>query len=131
MRLKYDLPALGAAIVTPQKTYVAVAGVRKVGNPALVTDDDAWHLGSCTKAMTATLAALLIQDKIVRWDTSIGEVFPEISAMRDEYRAVTVRQLLDQRGGFAENSLPPGTTYDWWRARSDDLSAHSVWIMCA
>lgn len=124
--LKYDLPALGAAIVTPHKTYVAVAGVRKVGNSTLVTDDDAWHLGSCTKAMTATLAALLIQDKIARWDSTIGEIFPEMSEMRDEYRAVTLRQLLGQRGGFGENSLPPGTSYDLWRARSDSLPAQRL-----
>ena len=126
VRRKYDLPALGAAIVTLDKTYVAVAGVRKIGDPTLVTDDDAWHLGSCTKAMTATLAALLIQDKTARWETTIGEVFPEMSTMREEYRAVTLRQLLDQRGGFAIDSLPHGTSFDEWRARSESLPAQRL-----
>ena len=126
VRLKYDLPALGAAIVTPNKTYVATAGVRKIGAPSLVTDDDAWHLGSCTKAMTATLAAILVQDKIARWDITIGEIFPEMNEMREEYRAVTLRQLLDQRGGFGADSLPPGTSYDLWRARSESLPAQRL-----
>ncbi len=126
VRLKYDLPALGAAIVTPQKTYIATAGVRKVGAPDLVTDNDAWHLGSCTKAMTATLAAMLVEEKIVSWETTIGEIFPEMKTMRAEYRAVTLRQLLDQRGGFTDNSLPPGTTYDLWRSRTDSLTAQRL-----
>jgi CubicO group peptidase (beta-lactamase class C family) len=42
----------------------------------MVTLDDRWHLGSCTKSMTASLAAMLIEDGLLRWDTTVGEILP-------------------------------------------------------
>ena len=39
----------------------AAAGERQRGLGNQVTDYDVWHIGSCCKAMTATLAAVLIE----------------------------------------------------------------------
>ena len=39
-----------------------VAGVRKRGTTERITLDDRFHLGSCTKAMTATLVAMLVEE---------------------------------------------------------------------
>ena len=58
IRQKYRVPAIAGAIVTSKGTVtVGVAGVRKRGTKIAVTLDDRWHLGSDTKAMTATLFA--------------------------------------------------------------------------
>src|SRR2546421_8863271 len=38
------------------------AGVRKRGTGQRITFDDRFHLGSCTKAMTATLVAMLVEE---------------------------------------------------------------------
>jgi CubicO group peptidase (beta-lactamase class C family) len=111
---KYNLPALAVVVVKDGKIcdYAAI-GVRKLGDPTPVTIDDQWHIGSCTKSMTATLAAMFIEENKLRWDTTIAEVFPELKGKMDkQYEAVTVEQLLTQRGGVPGN--PPADA--WKRA---------------
>src|SRR6476646_10575493 len=62
IRRKFHLPALAAAAVRDGRIVeIAATGVRKFGEDEEVTVDDAWHLGSCTKSMTATLAAMLVE----------------------------------------------------------------------
>ena len=57
IREKYDLPALAGAIVTSNGIAAqGVVGMRKYGTQTPVTSDDEFHLGSDTKAMTATIA---------------------------------------------------------------------------
>ncbi|MGL4554632.1 MAG: serine hydrolase, partial [Gemmataceae bacterium] len=57
-RNKNKVPAMAAAVVTGKGVHALTwLGVRKNGNPLGVTADDRWHLGSDTKAFTATLLA--------------------------------------------------------------------------
>src|SRR5262249_1988402 len=59
VRAKYDLPSLAGAVFSGDATIaVGAVGVRKRGDPTPITRADRWHLGSDTKAMTATLIAL-------------------------------------------------------------------------
>jgi CubicO group peptidase (beta-lactamase class C family) len=115
IRQRYDLPALAVVVVKDGRICDrAAVGVRKTGDPALVTTNDLFHIGSCTKSMTATLAAIFIEEGKLRWDTTIGEVFPEWKGKMDKaYETVTVEQLLTHRGG-APNMAPPAV---WSRAR--------------
>ncbi len=101
LRKQYHLPALAVVVVKDGIICDSSAvGVRKAGDPTLVTTNDVFHIGSETKSMTATLAAMLIEDGKLRWDTTIAEVFPEFKGKMDEqYEAVTVEQLLTHRGG--------------------------------
>jgi CubicO group peptidase (beta-lactamase class C family) len=113
-RKKYKLPAL-AVVVTKDGRICdrAAAGVRKWGDPTPVTTNDVFHIGSCTKSMTATLAAILIEQGRLRWDTTIAEVFPELKGkMEKGYEAVTIEQLLHHRGGVPGE--PPSAP--WARA---------------
>lgn len=114
IRDKHDLPALAVVVVKAgQICDRAAVGVRKVGDAALVTTNDVFHIGSCTKSMTATLAAMFIEDGKLRWNTTIAEVFPELKGKMDQqYEAVTVEQLLQHRGGMP-GAPPPAS---WQRA---------------
>ena len=60
------------------------AGVRAFGSEAPMTIDDPVHLGSCAKAITATLVARLIEDELLTWDTTIAQALPEFSKKIDE-----------------------------------------------
>lgn len=102
LRKQYDLPALAVIVVKDGKICDrAAVGVRKLGDPAPVTIDDQFHIGSCTKSMTATLAAMFIEEGKLRWDSTIAEVFPELNEKMDkQYKIVTVEQLLTHRGGI-------------------------------
>jgi CubicO group peptidase (beta-lactamase class C family) len=98
---KHKIPGMAAVTVHHGRIVAqGVAGVRKTGSPELVTIDDEWHLGSCTKSMTATMCAMLVEKGKLRWDTTLAEVFPEFAPrMNEEFRGVTLQQLLTNRGG--------------------------------
>lgn len=112
IREKHNLPALVAAVVVDGKIVMSNAvGFRKFGGPEKVTVDDEFHLGSVTKSMTATVAAMLVEQGKISWTTTIGEAFPELkSDIHPDYLGVTLEQLLSQRSGAP--GTPPA---DLWR----------------
>lgn len=105
LRTRHGLPALGVAVVTLDGVAAqAVVGVRSAENERPVELTDQWHLGSCTKAMTATLAARLVERGKVSWDDTLSEVFPDLAeGMDPAWRDVTLRLLLSNRGGAPAN----------------------------
>lgn len=107
IRQKYRVPAIAGTIVTSKGIVtVAVAGVRKRGTKIAVTLDDRWHLGSDTKAMTATLIAKLVEQGSLKWDTTLAEVFPKLSSkFHGDMRGVTILQLLSHRSGLPANLM--------------------------
>jgi CubicO group peptidase (beta-lactamase class C family) len=111
IRKKGELPSLAAAVIKgDQLVGHGAVGVRKLGDPTPVTLQDKYHLGSCTKTMTATLAAILVEEGTIDWDTTIGDVFDgKIRVLHEGYRAVTLEQLLAHVGGFA--TKPPTKTW--------------------
>lgn len=127
---QFEVPALGAAIVDTTHGLVAlgVAGVRERGRESKVTVEDLWHLGSCTKAMTATVAARLVEQKRIAWSTTIGESFPEWKDEFDpKWRDVQLEWLLQNRGG-APGSPPPDLWTELWKRDTDPLAARRWFV---
>ncbi|MCO6456558.1 MAG: beta-lactamase family protein [Pirellulaceae bacterium] len=94
-----QVPSLAAAAVLDGRIVAAGAsGVRKQGESVRVTRDDKYHIGSCTKSMTATLAAMMVAEGKVRWETTVRDVFPVLEIHAD-YQAATLRQLLAHTAG--------------------------------
>ncbi len=106
---RHDLPAMAAATVRGWDVVGSGAvGVRRRGSPTCVTIEDRFHLGSCTKSMTATVAAMLVERGLLKWTKTLAESFPEFEpAMSPAYRNATVEQLLTNcsgtPAGFREN----------------------------
>lgn len=101
IRSEFRLPALAAALVNQDRLIsLGAVGLRRADTSARVTPTDKFHLGSLTKSMTATLAAVLVEQRRIRWDTTLAEVFPDqANQMHPGYRPVTLEQLLAHRGG--------------------------------
>src|SRR6185369_3637125 len=79
-------------------------GVRKAGGTEAATMGDKFHLGSDTKAMTATLMAVLVEEGKLKWTTTVGEVFgDEVKGMDAGWKGVTLEQLLTHRAGAPGN----------------------------
>jgi CubicO group peptidase (beta-lactamase class C family) len=99
--LARQLPGLAAVVVRsdgPPRIYVR--GERRVGKGDLIAPSDRMHLGSLTKAITATLVGALAEKQLMTFETTIGQAFPELSEkIRPTYRGVTARQLLSHTGG--------------------------------
>lgn len=100
-----NLPALASAIVSDSGIINAEAvGCRRSGGAENVTNNDQFHLGSNTKAFTAVLIGMLVDESLLTWDTTLLSIFPEYSGiMHPEYRSVTVRDLLSHSAGFIAN----------------------------
>lgn len=95
-----------------------VAGVRKRGTEEKVTLDDQFHLGSCTKAMTATLAALLVEEGKLKWNTRLFDVFPELEQNSNPgWRDETLSALLLNRGGMPRELSEDGLWDKLWAAK--------------
>jgi CubicO group peptidase (beta-lactamase class C family) len=111
VRTKHDLPGLAVVVVKAgQVCDRGAAGVRKAGDETPVTTSDKFHIGSCTKSMTATLAGMVIDEGKLKWDTTVVDVFPEWKGkIHKDLQKVTVEQLLQNRGGLATE--PPGAAW--------------------
>ena len=122
VRLAWNMPAMGAAIVTLEDglTAVAAAGTRRATGGPAVSTNDLWHIGSNLKAMTSLLAAVAVSQNRIQWTTTIAQAFPELSNIRAEYRDVTLRDLLSHQSGFRtapdQTLLGGGTTLPVQRA---------------
>ncbi len=102
VRDRHGIPALAAAITDRAAvTDLAAVGRRRADRADLpVGPDDQFHLGSCTKAMTATLIAQAVDAGDLRWDLTLAEALPGLAErMHPAYRAVTLPQLLAHRAG--------------------------------
>jgi CubicO group peptidase (beta-lactamase class C family) len=111
IRAKHGVPALGAAVlVDGDLAALGATGIRRHGHDAPVTPDDLWHLGSCTKAMTATLLARYVERGAIQWETSVAQALPDLAdGMHADAKAITVAQLLAHRAG-----LPSGPPRMLW-----------------
>jgi CubicO group peptidase (beta-lactamase class C family)/dienelactone hydrolase len=118
IREKYKVPGLVAGIVQGDRLIAAGAvGLRKNGSTESITIHDKLHLGSDTKAMTATLLAILVEESQLSWKSTIGEVFPHLKPdLHVDFHAVTLEQLLTHRAGLPANgpwrSLGNGTVVE-------------------
>jgi CubicO group peptidase (beta-lactamase class C family) len=101
------IPAMVAAVVSGcDIVATGAAGVRERGAPQRVTLNDLFHLGSETKSMAATLAAILVEEGKIQWETNLAEAFSDIDmSVPPAYRQMTLRQLLTHRSGIPGNVL--------------------------
>ncbi len=109
LRETYHLPALELCVINAQGIVeVAMDGVLKAGGTDAVTPQDLFHLGSMTKAMTATMLATLVQEGKLSWDMTMVQAFPSlVSVMDRRYRNVTLEQLLTHTSGLPRYTTDP------------------------
>ncbi len=103
------LPGMVGGLVRGETLVsTGAVGIRKIGSPEPMRVDDLLHLGSCTKAMTATMIGTLVDEGKLRWDSTVAEVFPDAAVeMHPDYASVTLDQLLKHRAGLPHD-------LSWW-----------------
>ncbi len=103
---KHDVPAMSAAVVNSKGLVQSQCfGVRKRGTSDNVELSDRFPIGSNTKSMTATLAAVLVDAGKIQWETTIGDVWTKATDkdLHPKLRKVTLDQLLSHQGGVPGN----------------------------
>ena len=128
---RYELPAVAAAIVKGGKVVaVGAVGTRKAGAKIPVTVNDRFHLGSDTKAMTALLAAMFVEEGKIRWNSTVSEVFPEFSTKIDPgLRRVTLEQLLSHTSGIPSDNTVFGDLLAKSMLQDGNLDELRYWLV--
>ena len=92
-----------------------MVGLRSADGGPAATVDDRWHMGSITKSMTSTLAALMVEDGLISWDTTPLDVWPELANdIHADFRNATLRQFLSHTSGMKRD--------DDWSGAADSAS---------
>jgi len=116
VRAAHDLPALAAMMVHQGRVIeMAAVGMRVNGGSEPVTPNDLWHIGSITKAMTATVVARLAERGVLSWNTTVSQALPDlVGTMRSEYADVTFAELLSHTSGLRDevHEVPIWDTLD-------------------
>jgi CubicO group peptidase (beta-lactamase class C family) len=98
----WRIPGLAIAVVKDDQLVFAHGyGVRELGKPDLVDTHTLFAIGSTTKAMTAALVGMLVDEKKVAWDAPVTTYLPWFQLKDPSVtRELTVRDLLTHRAGL-------------------------------
>lgn len=104
IRNHYQLPALTIARGNATTFVSASVGVRKEGSPIPALSTDIYHLGSLTKAMTATLLALLVQNNTTNlsWTSTLPQLLPGFT-ISPAHQNTTLQDLTSHRSGIVDS----------------------------
>ncbi|MEZ5977916.1 MAG: serine hydrolase domain-containing protein [Planctomycetota bacterium] len=114
-----DLIGLAAVVVTSDGVVArGAAGVRVAGGDTAVTEGDLWHLGSCTKAMTAVLVARMVDAEELAFDTEFADAAPDAlpeDGANEAYDGLTLLELVHHRSGFGSEFDDRALWAELWR----------------
>lgn len=97
---QYSIPGIAGATFQENSSPIHfIEGVKKWGYSSLLEKDDVFHLGSCTKAMTASLAATLVDEGILTWKMTLRELLPDLN-IHPEHLNTSFETLLVHRAGL-------------------------------
>ncbi|MFN9131781.1 MAG: serine hydrolase domain-containing protein [Phycisphaerales bacterium] len=130
-----EIPGIGAAIIRDGALVaLGVAGTRSKDSTTPVLPTDHWHLGSCTKAFTATLAAILVEDGVITFDTTLAQSFPElVPGMSPHWPDITLAQLSSNSAGITGDMRAGGLWSRLWNHAGPESLArwHALETMAA
>ncbi|MEO1585171.1 MAG: serine hydrolase domain-containing protein [Planctomycetota bacterium] len=122
IRERHNVPSLVCAAFR-EGTLIGTGadGSLSTEHPASVSIESKYHIGSCSKAMTAVLMGVVVESTDLTWDTPLGEALPGLSeTMHADYARATVQDLLSHRAGIAEDLDPSQLQAAW--AITDEMA---------
>jgi len=98
--MKPDEPGLAVLVKKDGRVvFERGYGTKELRTGTKIDTKTNFRLASVTKQFTAMAAMLLVHDKKLRYETTVGEIFPEFP----EYgKKITVRELLNHTGGLPD-----------------------------
>lgn len=106
---EWDVPGLAIVVVKDGKVLLKKGyGVRELGKADVVDTQTLFSCASTTKAMTAVVLGMLVDEGKMDWDDAVNKYIPELR-LSEPYvtRELRVRDLLLHNTGLA------GTDYFW------------------
>ena len=111
-RVLKEWHAAGFAVAVVEKNHIVYAkgfGYRDYENKIPVTPNTLFAIGSCTKAFTASLIGMLVQEGKLDYDKPVRDYLPELKFYKDEMNdKITLRDMMCHRTGL------PRHDYSWY-----------------
>ena len=108
-RQAFHVPGMALAVVKDDKVVLTHGfGVTDVETETPVTPETIFAIGSCTKAFTATVVGMFVDEGKISWDDSITDYLPYFTMdinSTEEDAEITIRDLLSHRTGFVRMGL--------------------------
>ena len=102
---------IGAVCLGGQLAAIGALGIRKIGSSQPIQIDDQMHMGSCTKAMTATMIGSLVEAGKLSWKSNFRTMFPESAEeFHPQFQDATLSHLLTHRGSTSPTWTRPTTS---------------------
>ena len=106
----WDSPSVSIGIIKDGRTVLCEGfGKRDVEHNMPATKDTLYQIGSCTKAFTSALVAIMVDQGMLSWDEPLIKYLPEIRFYEDSTTSnLTLRDILSHRSGL------PRHEYAWY-----------------
>ncbi|MEL6520579.1 MAG: serine hydrolase [Pseudomonadota bacterium] len=104
LRSTTGTPGLTMCFGGPDGSGFVHSGTLRRGADLPIGPAHLWHLGSIAKSMTATLIARLVATGDLAFSDRMVDRLPDLAAIDPGYGEVTIRDLLDHRGGVPANA---------------------------
>jgi CubicO group peptidase (beta-lactamase class C family) len=108
-RQALHIPGMAIAVVKDDEVILAQGfGVADIEKETPVTPQTIFAIGSSTKAFTATLVGMLVDEGKMDWDDPVTDYLPYFTLdieSEDENAEATIRDLLSHRTGFCRMGL--------------------------
>lgn len=118
----YKIPELAFAVLSSDTVFeMQVVGFQRINTNYKATLNDRFHIGSNTKAITAFLAALLVEQGKIKWNSKFLELFPELkNKSKKEYCNITLQNLITFRGKL------PSYTYTFEKPTKEQIIGNNA-----
>ena len=108
IRIACHIPELNYAVLSSDSVFELQAlGYKKVNSTLTANINDRFRIGSNTKALTGFIAAQLVKQGKISWQTKFFDLFPELKRnAKPAYYNMTLLDLLSFRNSFMSYSYP-------------------------
>jgi CubicO group peptidase (beta-lactamase class C family) len=107
VRDHWQVPGVAIAVVNEGvPIYVQAYGVASLADGTSADIHTAFPIGSCSKAFTGFIAAVLVDSGVIKWDDPLRKLLPTLT-LHDPWVAehITIRDALANRTGLSRASL--------------------------
>lgn len=96
---RYHIPALHYAVISSDKIIdIQAIGYKNIRSKEKIELNDKFRIGSNTKTITSYLAAILVKQGKIQWNTKFFELYPELKAKSNPaYWNLTLQDFLTFR----------------------------------
>jgi len=107
VRIKLKIPGMAITVVKDGKVLLSKGfGVSNIENGSAVDENTMFAIGSTTKAFTASLAGILVEEGKLSFDAPVTDYLPWYTPnLEEDTGKLTLRDMLSHRSGIARNDI--------------------------